>query len=139
MVRGFSFSWRRALGLSAAKARLSRRIGIPLTHSGRERKLSACTLYSSRLDLMNSYVERTRPALSCVNIAIAPATTRILAQLLSTKSWELHYGSMALLPGAAITATDSGGKVGGQIYVVSGRVANDEEPPRPMAMNLGGV
>jgi hypothetical protein len=38
-VRGFTFSWRRALGISAAKARLSRRIGIPLTRSGRERKL----------------------------------------------------------------------------------------------------
>jgi hypothetical protein len=33
------FSWRRALGLSAAKARLSRRIGIPLTKGGRQRKL----------------------------------------------------------------------------------------------------
>jgi hypothetical protein len=34
-----SFSWRRALGVSAAKARLSRKIGIPLTRAGRERKL----------------------------------------------------------------------------------------------------
>jgi hypothetical protein len=33
------FSWKRAVGLSAAKARLSRRIGIPLTKSGRQRKL----------------------------------------------------------------------------------------------------
>ena len=36
---GFSFSWRRALGLSAAKARLSRAIGVPLTRAGQERKL----------------------------------------------------------------------------------------------------
>src|ERR1700675_2302785 len=35
---GFSFSWRRALGLSAAKGKLSRAIGIPLTKSGRQRK-----------------------------------------------------------------------------------------------------
>jgi hypothetical protein len=34
---GFSFSWKRALGISAAKARLSRQIGIPLTRSGRQR------------------------------------------------------------------------------------------------------
>ena len=34
---GFSFSWKRVLGLSAAKARLSRKIGIPLTRSGRQR------------------------------------------------------------------------------------------------------
>lgn len=35
------FSWKRAVGLSAAKGRLSRRIGIPLTKSGRQRKLGA--------------------------------------------------------------------------------------------------
>lgn len=33
------FSWKRAIGLSAAKAVLSRRIGIPFTKSGRQRKL----------------------------------------------------------------------------------------------------
>jgi len=33
------FSWKRAVGLSAAKARLSRRIGIPFTKSGRHRKI----------------------------------------------------------------------------------------------------
>jgi hypothetical protein len=32
-------SWKRAIGLSAAKARLSRRIGIPFTKSSRQRKL----------------------------------------------------------------------------------------------------
>ena len=36
---GVSFSWRRAVGLSAAKARISRTIGIPLTRAGRERKM----------------------------------------------------------------------------------------------------
>ncbi len=36
---GFSFSWKRALGISAAKGRLSRQIGIPLTRSGREREI----------------------------------------------------------------------------------------------------
>jgi len=36
---GLSFSWKRALGLSAAKGRLSRQFGIPLTQSGRDRKL----------------------------------------------------------------------------------------------------
>lgn len=36
---GFSWSWKRASGLSAAKGRISRKIGIPLTRSGRERKI----------------------------------------------------------------------------------------------------
>ena len=33
------FSWKRASGLSAAKGRVSRSIGIPLTRSGRQKKL----------------------------------------------------------------------------------------------------
>ena len=33
------FSWKRFVGISAAKSRISRTIGIPLTKSGRERKI----------------------------------------------------------------------------------------------------
>lgn len=40
MNRG-GFSWNRLLGISAAKSRLSRQIGIPLTRSGRQRKVGA--------------------------------------------------------------------------------------------------
>lgn len=35
------FSWKRFIGISAVKSRISRRIGIPLTRSGRQRKLGA--------------------------------------------------------------------------------------------------
>ncbi|QID16140.1 hypothetical protein G3580_12785 [Nitrogeniibacter mangrovi] len=38
-IPGVSFSWKRATGLSAAKGKLSRQIGIPLTKSGRQRKI----------------------------------------------------------------------------------------------------
>lgn len=38
MNRG-GFSWNRFLGISAAKSRISRSIGIPLTRSGRQRKI----------------------------------------------------------------------------------------------------
>ena len=38
MNRG-GFSWKRFVGISAAKSRISRAIGIPLTKSGRERKI----------------------------------------------------------------------------------------------------
>ena len=44
LIRGLSFSWRRALGISAAEARLSRRIGVPLTRQGRQRKLGRAIL-----------------------------------------------------------------------------------------------
>jgi len=37
-IPGLSFSWKRALGVSAAKGRLSRQLGIPLTQEGRQRK-----------------------------------------------------------------------------------------------------
>ena len=37
--KGFSFSWKRASGISGAKNRISRKIGIPLTKSGRQRKI----------------------------------------------------------------------------------------------------
>ena len=36
---GVSFSWARALGISALKGRISRTTGIPLTRNGRERKM----------------------------------------------------------------------------------------------------
>lgn len=36
---GFSFSWKRAIGISGAKWRISKTIGIPLTRSGRQRKV----------------------------------------------------------------------------------------------------
>jgi len=36
---GVSFSWKRAVGISGMKSRISRQIGIPLTRSGRQRKI----------------------------------------------------------------------------------------------------
>lgn len=41
---GFSFSWKRAIGLSGVKNRISYKIGIPLTSSGRERKIGRIIL-----------------------------------------------------------------------------------------------
>lgn len=40
-IPGLSFSWKRAMGLSAAKGRLSRQLGIPLSRQGRQRKVGA--------------------------------------------------------------------------------------------------
>ena len=36
---GFSFSWKRALGISAAKQQFARKTGIPTTQSGLEKKV----------------------------------------------------------------------------------------------------
>lgn len=39
ILPGLTFSWKRAVGLTAAKSKISRTTGIPLTRSGRQRKL----------------------------------------------------------------------------------------------------
>jgi len=38
-IPGLTWSWKRAIGLSALKGRISRKIGIPLTREGRQRKV----------------------------------------------------------------------------------------------------
>lgn len=41
LPKGFSFSLSRATGLSAAKRKLGKQIGVPLSKSGRQRKAGA--------------------------------------------------------------------------------------------------
>ncbi len=41
---GLSFSWKRACGISGMKSKISRKVGVPLTKSGRERKLGRMIL-----------------------------------------------------------------------------------------------
>jgi len=38
---GFSFSWKRLLGITSAKQRFARQTGIPTTQQGMERKIGA--------------------------------------------------------------------------------------------------
>lgn len=52
MANRGGFSWRRLLGISSAKSRISRKIGIPLTKSGRQRKAGAAMGCSVMLILM---------------------------------------------------------------------------------------
>ena len=39
MANKGGFSWKRATGVSAAKSKISKKIGVPLTKSGRQQKL----------------------------------------------------------------------------------------------------
>jgi hypothetical protein len=41
---GFSFSWKRLLGITAAKQRFARATGIPTTRGGLERKIGRTLL-----------------------------------------------------------------------------------------------
>jgi hypothetical protein len=38
---GFSFSWKRAVGISSAKQKIARMTGIPTTKQGRQRKIGS--------------------------------------------------------------------------------------------------
>ncbi len=46
------FSWKRAVGISRAKSRVSRRTGIPLTSSGRQRKVGRMVTGGCLLQIM---------------------------------------------------------------------------------------
>lgn len=39
LIPGFSFSWKRALGITSAKRKIAKATGIPTTRSGRRNKL----------------------------------------------------------------------------------------------------
>lgn len=41
---GFSFSWKRALGVTSAKQKFARETGIPTTKAGFERKIGSYVL-----------------------------------------------------------------------------------------------
>ncbi|MBD5112334.1 MAG: hypothetical protein HDT42_07360 [Ruminococcaceae bacterium] len=47
-IPGVSFSWKRALGITAAKQKIARKTGIPTTKTGLERKVGKAVL-----DLLN--------------------------------------------------------------------------------------
>jgi hypothetical protein len=44
MRTGFSFSWKRLLGISSVKQKIARSTGIPTTRGGVERKLGSMLL-----------------------------------------------------------------------------------------------
>lgn len=43
-IRGLSFSWSRLLGLAGLKNKIARKIGIPTTRGGLERKIGRIVL-----------------------------------------------------------------------------------------------
>lgn len=38
-IPGFSYSWKRAIGISGVRQRVARKVGIPTTKAGLERKI----------------------------------------------------------------------------------------------------
>ena len=52
---GFSFSWKRALGITSAKQKFARKTGIPTSKSGLERKIGSFVL-----KLLSKYFNKIR-------------------------------------------------------------------------------
>jgi hypothetical protein len=55
-IPGLSFSWKRALGITAARQRFARRTGIPTTRGGLERKIGRKLLGRSCLPLILAFI-----------------------------------------------------------------------------------
>jgi len=58
-IPGLSFSWKRALGITAAKQRIARKTGIPTTRQGRQRKagqMAGCMIPMSLLAIITVMV-----------------------------------------------------------------------------------
>lgn len=70
-MHGFSFSWKRATGISAAKGKISRKIGIPLTKSGRQRKagkaMGCCIPFALFLGLLFTWSALAHPGRTDAN------------------------------------------------------------------------
>lgn len=43
-IPGLSFSWKRAVGLTALRTNVSRKVGVPTTKQGLERKIGGAVL-----------------------------------------------------------------------------------------------
>jgi len=54
---GFSFSWKRLLGISGLKTKISRKTGIPLTKGGFERKIGRSVIKTIE-NLITNKVEK---------------------------------------------------------------------------------
>jgi hypothetical protein len=72
---GVSFSWRRALGISALKGRISRKTGIPLTRNGRERKMGHIAVH------LVGWLLLALVALVVFEVVSRPALMQFLANL----------------------------------------------------------
>lgn len=95
---GFSFSWKRATGISGAKYRISRKIGIPLTISGQQRKIGraagcfiATTVYGNEHSAEVQLFRKFRDEIMLNNIIgrflvamyyyVGPAMAKIITRL----------------------------------------------------------
>lgn len=102
---GFSFSWKRASGLSAAKTKLSKAIGVPLTKQGRQRKYGSamgCATLIGVLVILPTVVFATSGACSGhsgVNCSAGPDTD---GSVICNDGWfnsSVQFSSMVMCEG----------------------------------------
>jgi hypothetical protein len=116
---GFSFSWKRALGLSAAKGKLSRLIGIPLTKSGRQRK--AGRLLGDLVDTALIAGIKTKSAQSTLPTHLPPVAPSVIAP--NRDDRKPHSEDLALYGKSLMLATQ---KPKGWEYLLFAQVIIDE-------------
>jgi len=100
MSRG-GFSWKRLTGISGAKARASKKVGVPFTTSGRERKIGRAVTGGG---------------------CLLPAVVLVLLLPLSSLVWSAHEPGSAPAAGWRLVVVDSlAGKFSGLCWSPSGR------------------
>ena len=64
---GFSFSWKRLLGISGLKTKISRKTGIPLTKGGFERKVGRTVIKTIENVITNKVEKNNKSGRSKIN------------------------------------------------------------------------
>jgi hypothetical protein len=106
-IPGLSFSWKRAAGITAAKQKLSRAVGIPLTKQARQRKAGALLGAAAWALLLG---RRHAPAPD--DTAAGPEIAQPPAY---TESW-LAHAIRALIVAAGLLASIAAGIVAASFY-----------------------
>jgi hypothetical protein len=83
---GVSFSWKRAIGLSAAKGKISRAIGIPLTRSGRQQKVGRMVL-----GLFGPAAAYTPPKIKSVRTSTTQSSSGAPIHAGEANGWGLYW------------------------------------------------
>lgn len=105
---GFSFSWKRASGLSAMKGRASRSLGIPLTRSGRQRKMGravGCLVMLAILPVIGAILIAAAPASQPASRPSSDSDLRAMIFQLQTQLAALKKENAALKQRATIAET----------------------------------
>ena len=102
-IPGVSFSAKRALGISQAQAKLSRKLGVPLSKSGRQRKLGAAT--GCAVMLVPLFIVLFAGFL-IVNSVFAKDTPQVISNINNNEATNEVSGKKSNIPEVSKSATE---------------------------------